>query len=190
MLRSGWEVVIGSRRCAGAAYTVPQGRLRRLGSFAFRTMASDLSGPITDTQCGFKLFHSKVAKELFAATTLTGFTFDVEVLALARQRNLRMIELPIQWSDSPESSFRPLVDGAEVVPRVAGGPPIAGGTERPGRVAMRSRGGTGGRLMVITNWRDSSTPRPVGPSWSASDWPGAFVGTRARRGHPHLGGGR
>ena len=31
-----------------------------------------LSGPITDTQCGFKLFHSEVAKELFASSTLTG----------------------------------------------------------------------------------------------------------------------
>ena len=113
LLRSGWEVVIGSRRCTGAGYEVPQGRMRRLGSFAFRTMASNLSGPITDTQCGFKLFHSDVAKSLFAESTLTGFAFDVEVLALARLRKHRMIELPIQWTDSPESSFRPLVDGVK-----------------------------------------------------------------------------
>jgi glycosyltransferase involved in cell wall biosynthesis len=111
LLRSGWEVVIGSRRCTGAGYSVPQGSLRRLGSFAFRTMASDLSGPITDTQCGFKLFDAKVAKDLFSTSRLTGFAFDVEVLAQARQRDLRMIELPIRWTDSPESSFRPLVDG-------------------------------------------------------------------------------
>jgi dolichyl-phosphate beta-glucosyltransferase len=111
LLRSGWEVVIGSRRCTGAGYSVPQGRLRQLGSFAFRKMASDLSGPITDTQCGFKLFHAKVGKELFASSSLTGFAFDVEVLAQAQRRNLKMIELPIQWTDSPESSFRPVKDG-------------------------------------------------------------------------------
>jgi dolichyl-phosphate beta-glucosyltransferase len=113
LLRSGFEVVIGSRRCTGAGYAVRQGPMRRLGSFAFRTMASNLSGPITDTQCGFKLFHSAVAKELFFTSSLTGFAFDVEVLAQARKRNLRMIELPIQWTDSPESSFRPLVDGVK-----------------------------------------------------------------------------
>lgn len=113
LLRSGFEVVIGSRRCTGAGYEVPQGTMRRLGSFAFRTMASNLSGPITDTQCGFKLFHSKVAKDLFSTSRLTGFAFDVEVLAQARDRGFRMIELPIQWSDSPESSFRPLVDGVK-----------------------------------------------------------------------------
>ncbi|MGA3148099.1 MAG: glycosyltransferase [Acidimicrobiales bacterium] len=111
LLRSGWEVVIGSRRCTGAGYSVPQGSLRQLGGFAFRRLASELCGPVTDTQCGFKLFHSKVAKDLFACTTLTGFAFDVEVVAQARQRKLQMIELPIQWSDSPDSSFRPLVDG-------------------------------------------------------------------------------
>jgi glycosyltransferase involved in cell wall biosynthesis len=111
LLRSGFEVVIGSRRCTGAGYTVPQGGMRRLGSFAFRTMASRLSGPITDTQCGFKVFHSQVAKELFATSSIDGFAFDVEVLARARQRKHSMIELPIQWSDSPESSFRPVTDG-------------------------------------------------------------------------------
>ena len=111
LLRSGWEVVIGSRRCTGAEYSVPQGSLRQLGSFAFRKMASELCGPVTDTQCGFKLFHSQVGKDLFASTTLTGFAFDVEVVAQAYRRKHQMIELPVQWSDSSESSFRPLVDG-------------------------------------------------------------------------------
>ena len=68
-------------------------------------------GPVTDSQCGFKLFHSEVAKDLFASTTLTGFAFDVEVVAQARRRNHQMIELPIRWSDSQDSSFRPVVDG-------------------------------------------------------------------------------
>jgi glycosyltransferase involved in cell wall biosynthesis len=111
LLHSGWQVVIGSRRCTGAGYSVPQSHLRRMGGFAFRTMAAGLSGPVTDTQCGFKLFQTEVAKELFSPTTPAGFAFDVEVLAQARQRNHRMIELPISWTDRPDSSFRPVVDG-------------------------------------------------------------------------------
>lgn len=111
LLRSGWEVVIGSRRCTGAGYVIPQGGMRRLGSFAFRKVAGNLSGPITDTQCGFKLFHTPVARHLFTSTSLTGFAFDVEVLALARRSELRMIELPIRWKDDPHSTFRPLHDG-------------------------------------------------------------------------------
>ncbi len=111
LLRSGWEVVVGSRRCLGSGYSVPQSSLRRFGSLAFRLMSSDLSGPISDTQCGFKLFRSDAAKELFSATNLVGFAFDVEVLAHARRRNYRMIELPILWTDSPDSTFRPVKDG-------------------------------------------------------------------------------
>lgn len=89
----------------------PKERSANLGSFAFQKMASKVCGPITDTQCGFKMFHSGVAKGLFSSTTPTGFAFDVAILAEARRRNHRMIELPVQWSDSPKSSFRPLIDG-------------------------------------------------------------------------------
>jgi hypothetical protein len=76
-------------------------------------MAADLSGPITDTQCGFKLFHAPVAKELFKDSSTNGFAFDVEVLAVAHERRHRMIELPIEWTDSPDSTFRPVTDGIE-----------------------------------------------------------------------------
>ena len=72
LLHSGWQVVIGSRRCNGAGYSVPQGHLRRVGGFAFRVMTGGLNGPITDTQCGFKLFQSAVAKELFSPALPTG----------------------------------------------------------------------------------------------------------------------
>ncbi len=111
LLQSGWEVVVGSRRCAGAGYTNPQPASRRIGSFAFHAIATKLTGPMSDTQCGFKLFSAPVAKALFDATTLNGFAFDVEILALARRADFRMIELPIKWSDSEGSTFRPLSDG-------------------------------------------------------------------------------
>jgi hypothetical protein len=140
LLHSGWQVVIGSRRCTGAAYTVPQSALRRLGSFAFRRLAADLSGPITDTQCGFKLFHTDVAKSLFSPIRLTGFAFDVEILARARRAGYRMIELPIRWTDHPDSSFRPLIDGInsfrelrEARRTIDSDPPSAAATARSAR---------------------------------------------------------
>jgi hypothetical protein len=111
LLQSGWEVVVGSRRCAGAGYTNAQPASRRIGSFAFHAVATKLTGPMSDTQCGFKLFTTPVAKALFDATRINGFAFDVELLALARRADLRMIELPIKWSDSEGSTFRPLTDG-------------------------------------------------------------------------------
>ena len=89
----------------------PQPASRRIGSFAFHALATRMTGPVSDTQCGFKLFTAPVAQALFDATTLNGFAFDVELLARARQADVRMIELPIRWSDSEGSTFRPLSDG-------------------------------------------------------------------------------
>lgn len=111
LLRAGWEVVIGSRRCTGAGYEVTQSVSRRLGSFAFHAMASRLTGPITDTQCGFKLFSIAAAQRLFSDTSLNGFAFDVEILARAQSSGYRMIEMPIRWTDAEGSTFRPVADG-------------------------------------------------------------------------------
>lgn len=111
LLLSGWDVVIGSRRTAGAGYVEPQSLLRRAGSLAFHAMSARFTGSISDTQCGFKLFRRDAARLLFEGSVLNGFAFDVEILARARRQHLKMIELPIQWSDQDGSTFRPLVDG-------------------------------------------------------------------------------
>jgi dolichyl-phosphate beta-glucosyltransferase len=112
LLEAGWDVVIGSRRCLGAGYLVRQPALRRAGSAAFHAMASRLVPSASDTQCGFKMFRTSVAQELFAPATVDGFAFDVELLARAtRQSQLTMIEMPIRWTDQEGSSFRPLADG-------------------------------------------------------------------------------
>lgn len=116
LLRSGWEVVIDARRCEGASYSVPQGQLRRTGSFGFRKLSSELTGPKRDTHCGFKLFHSHVAKYLFSAMTFYGFAFEAELVAKARLRQYRIIELPIRLNDSRCVSYRPLTDGSKALP--------------------------------------------------------------------------
>jgi glycosyltransferase involved in cell wall biosynthesis len=111
LLRLGWDVVIGSRRAVGAAYVGGQPPMRRLGSMAFRAMSSRLTGRISDTQCGFKLFRRDAARALFETSILNGFAFDVEILARARRAHLNMIELPVQWTDQEGSTFRTLTDG-------------------------------------------------------------------------------
>jgi glycosyltransferase involved in cell wall biosynthesis len=113
LLSLGWDVVIGSRRCAGASYSVAQPPLRRMGSFMFRAFSSWVVPAISDTQCGFKAFRADAARTIFRESALDGFAFDVEVLARARTHGFRMIELPIDWSDQSGSTFRPRADGLE-----------------------------------------------------------------------------
>ena len=54
--------------------------------------------PFQDTQCGFKLFETRAAREMFRRQRLERFGFDVEVLYLARRLGYRVIEVPVRWS--------------------------------------------------------------------------------------------
>lgn len=44
-----------------------------------------LTPGIRDTQCGFKVFESSVAEQLFGRQIITGWAFDMEILAIARK---------------------------------------------------------------------------------------------------------
>lgn len=111
LLERGWDAVIGSRRALGGQYAVPQPALRRAGSRAFNVAATAVVGRISDTQCGMKIFRTDAVQEIFAASVTDGFAFDVELLARSRAKGLRIMELPVTWSDSEGSTLSPIRDG-------------------------------------------------------------------------------
>jgi dolichyl-phosphate beta-glucosyltransferase len=55
--------------------------------------------PFHDTQCGFKLFRSSAAREIFGRQLLDGFGFDVEVLYIAGKLGYLAVEVPVRWND-------------------------------------------------------------------------------------------
>lgn len=63
-------------------------------------------GHIRDTQCGFKLFTREAAQAIFPFQHLTGWIFDVEILLMAKQLGIPVAEVPINWSEVPESKLR------------------------------------------------------------------------------------
>ena len=76
-----YTFVCGSRMKRMGA-TVERDTLRHYIGRVFATLASmALQLPIYDTQCGAKLIHSSVAKELFAEKFMTRWLFDVEIFA-------------------------------------------------------------------------------------------------------------
>lgn len=102
------EVVIGSRGAAGAD-EAEKSRLRHLMSAGARVATKiGLGLDVADTQCGFKLFHRDAALALFGSQRIDGFSFDAEILFLAKRLGYRVAELPVQWVDAPGSTVRPL----------------------------------------------------------------------------------
>ena len=66
--------------------------------------------PFWDTQCGFKAFRLDVCRPIFEAAQADGFGFDVELLYLAQQANLRMREIPVRWNHNEGSKVRVIYD--------------------------------------------------------------------------------
>ena len=50
-----------------------------------------------DTQCGLKLFRTSVAKELATKIVSVKWTFDLNLLLLAKYMGLKITEVPTTW---------------------------------------------------------------------------------------------
>ena len=107
------DVLIGNRRHADSRIGREQGALRRHlgGLFSRLVRRRGLPGAWTDTQCGFKAFRAAAAREIFARQSIDGFSFDVEVLALAVGLGLRVEDLPVEWHDADATHVRLWRDG-------------------------------------------------------------------------------
>jgi hypothetical protein len=111
---TGVDIAIASREAPGSVrYNEPI--YRHLVGRVFNNMVRWLILPsLQDTQCGFKCFTAAAAEVLFPLQTITGWTFDVEILAYAKKSGLRIHEVPIRWYYSAQSKVRVLRDSAQM----------------------------------------------------------------------------
>ncbi len=103
------DVALGSRiQPDGSDMRRTQPGFRRLLGKAFHALAAAwVTGPVRDTQCGFKGFTREAAHDLFAEQAITSIVFDVELIYLARRRGYRLAIVPIQWFDRRGSRMHP-----------------------------------------------------------------------------------
>ena len=107
------EMVVGSRRMPDSSFTSPQPWSRRFGGGVFLQMVAVLGLRTTsDPQCGVKVIQREPVAKLMAATTSTGYAFDIELITRARRSGLRVVERPVRWHHAEGSCIRPVRDGA------------------------------------------------------------------------------
>jgi dolichyl-phosphate beta-glucosyltransferase len=104
-LRDGYDTVIGSRGLRESKIEQKQPLHRQLGSRGFSVFMHAVVGlpGIVDTQCGFKFFQRRAARDLFARQKIDGYMFDVEILYLAQRAGYRIAQVPIRWRDDGDS---------------------------------------------------------------------------------------
>jgi dolichyl-phosphate beta-glucosyltransferase len=95
------DVALGSRvQPDGSDRRASQPLHRQLLGRFFRLLAGAwVTGPVPDTQCGFKGFRRSVGQDLFARQQITSIVFDAEIIFLARRRGYSIAIVPVLWSD-------------------------------------------------------------------------------------------
>jgi dolichyl-phosphate beta-glucosyltransferase len=112
---TGSDVAIGSRALRESQLEQRQPFYREFMGRTFNRIVQFLAVPgIRDTQCGFKLFTAPSAEHVFKRQRLEGFSFDVEVLMLARSGGFKIEEVPVRWINSPSSRVSPIKDSAKM----------------------------------------------------------------------------
>ncbi|MHB0967809.1 MAG: dolichyl-phosphate beta-glucosyltransferase [Bellilinea sp.] len=109
------QVVIASREVAGSVrYGEPE--IRHLSGRVFNTLVRWIALPgLQDTQCGFKLFRDDIAEDVFQRQTIFGWTFDVEVLYIARLHGYTITEVGVPWYYNADSKVRMWQDAWNMV---------------------------------------------------------------------------
>jgi dolichyl-phosphate beta-glucosyltransferase len=100
------DIANGSRKLPDSTIIKKQDIDRRIISFFFGLAAKlflHIPQNMTDTQCGFKVYKGKVAKELFSQLKINGFLFEIEIILLAIKKGYKVLEFPITWSCDRDS---------------------------------------------------------------------------------------
>ena len=109
---TGAAVAFGSRALDRRLIGVRQPVFRDFSGRFFNLVMRLVTGlPFRDTQCGFKLFEARAAKEIFSRQQLDGFGFDVEVLFIAQRLAYRSIEVPVRWDNVEGTKVSLLLGG-------------------------------------------------------------------------------
>ncbi|MFI6595622.1 glycosyltransferase [Nonomuraea sp. NPDC050536] len=96
------DLAIGTR--LARASRVVRGPKREFISRSYNLLLRSLLGArFSDAQCGFKALRTEVAQALLPAVEDEQWFFDTELLLLAERHGLRIHEVPVDWTDDPDS---------------------------------------------------------------------------------------
>jgi dolichyl-phosphate beta-glucosyltransferase len=107
-LEAGADVAVGVRRQAdGSDLRDRRSLRRRLAGRAFAAAVRLLLLPgMQDSQCPLKAFRREAAQQLFALQRIDTWSFDAEVLYLARRLGMKVAQVPVAWTAVEGSHLR------------------------------------------------------------------------------------
>ncbi|MFH1313620.1 MAG: dolichyl-phosphate beta-glucosyltransferase [Candidatus Eisenbacteria bacterium] len=111
-----FDIVIASRSLPDSQVVIHQPFYREFMGKIFNLFVQMmLVRGIIDTQCGFKLMTRKAADTVFRSARIDSFSFDVEMILIARRCGLGVKDMPVRWIDSRASKVHPVRDSAHML---------------------------------------------------------------------------
>jgi len=110
-----FDIAIASREAPGSIrYNEPP--YRHWGGRGINLLIRLLALPgLHDTQCGFKMLRANVAEDIFGCLRIPNWSFDIEMLYIARMRDYRILEIPIPWYFNSETKLDPFHDALNML---------------------------------------------------------------------------
>lgn len=109
------DIAAGSRAIHSDETSISTVWYRRLLGRSFNFFVNFFLLPgFKDTQCGFKMFSAPAARFIFERQESDGFSFDIELLFIARQVGLSISEVPINWENVPGSKVNLILDAMKM----------------------------------------------------------------------------
>jgi len=103
----GYNVVICSRAMKESVLDPAEPTIRQIpGKLGNLWIQVFVLWGLWDTQCGFKAFTAEATERVFSLSKLSGWSFDVEILAIAKKLNYRIKEVPVYWRHDGNSKVK------------------------------------------------------------------------------------
>ncbi len=101
-----YDIIIASRTLKESKAKSLKSRkfLGRIFSFLVKLLALR---EVSDTQCGFKLFKKEAARKIFKKQTINGWSFDVEILFIAKKVGYKIKEVGVKWKHFDHQEVTP-----------------------------------------------------------------------------------
>jgi glycosyltransferase involved in cell wall biosynthesis len=145
------DIAVGSRLMHGAR--VERSFKREFISRAYNFLLRlSLGGRVSDAQCGFKAGRRDAIQALLPAVENEHWFFDSELLHLAEQAGLRIHEVPVDWTEDPDSRVHLLATAIEDLRGIA-------------RLRRAGRAIAGDSTPQPLDERINPTPRRETPAW-------------------------
>lgn len=93
------DIYFGSRLLKDSKIDARKHRvfMGKIFNFILNTLINSNFIKVNDTQCGFKLYKSNIAKNIFRNIKENGYVHDVEILIISNKKKYTIKELPVKW---------------------------------------------------------------------------------------------